>query len=304
MNIQTTPLWRDREDVTLTTFLHMRDQFIPDPKKKPAVIVCPGGAYAECPRHGNEGDPVAMSFAADGYQAFVLEYSVSSKAPIERTLFPAQILDLAKAVLVIHEHAEEWLVDVNKISIAGFSAGAHLCGMYATSWHTSLLSDYFNLDSEIFRPLCAILIYGLFDYEYQNQYTKDHPNPILPLDINVPVFGEQDPSSEKLRRYSPLYLLSEKTPPIFMAAATDDGMVPAMHSIRMAEKMQEMNLPYELHMFRYGDHGFSLGRNLFTPYRQDLVHACANWVPLAKTFLLHMAAPETTECEKNPFSFM
>lgn len=304
MNIQTIRLWEEREDVTLTTFLHMRDQFIPDPEKKPAVIICPGGAYAECPRHGNEGDPVAMSFAADGYQAFVLEYSVSSKAPMEKTLFPAQILDLAKAVLAIREHAEEWLVDTDKISIVGFSAGAHLCGMYATSWHTSLLTNYFKMDPEVFRPLCAILIYGLFDYEYQNQYTKDHPNPMLPLDINVPVFGEQDPSSEMLRKYSPLYLLSEKTPPVFMAAATDDGMVPAMHSIRMAEKMQEMKLPYELHMFRYGDHGFSLGRNLFTPYRQDMVHACANWVPLAKTFLLHMAAPETTECEKNPFSFM
>lgn len=143
MKIETIRLWEDREDVELTTFLTMPDDFFPNPVKKPAVIVCPGGAYMSCPRHGNEGDPVAMAFAMDGYQSFVLEYSVASKAPTpEKVLFPAQLLDFGKATLTIREHAEEWCVDVERISIIGFSAGAHLCGMLATTWNENLLFDY------------------------------------------------------------------------------------------------------------------------------------------------------------------
>lgn len=85
----------------------MPDPFIPNPILKPAIIVCLGGAYQTCPRHGNEGDPVAMTFAVDGYQAFVLEYSVATKTSQQNMMFPAQILDLGKAMLTIREYAAE-----------------------------------------------------------------------------------------------------------------------------------------------------------------------------------------------------
>ena len=43
--------------------------------KRPAVIVCPGGAYRY--KSEREGDPVAMRFLAAGIHAFVLQYSVA-----------------------------------------------------------------------------------------------------------------------------------------------------------------------------------------------------------------------------------
>lgn len=63
MLIETIKLWDDRDDVELTTFVSLPDLVFPDRSKRPAVIVCPGGAYLGCPRHGVEGDPVAMTFA-------------------------------------------------------------------------------------------------------------------------------------------------------------------------------------------------------------------------------------------------
>ena len=51
MKIETLKLWEDRDDVELTTFLTMPDPFIQNPTPKPAIIVCPGGAYQMCPRH-------------------------------------------------------------------------------------------------------------------------------------------------------------------------------------------------------------------------------------------------------------
>ena len=43
-------------------------------KNRPAVIVCPGGGYMYCsPR---EAEPIALAYAARGFHAFVLRYSV------------------------------------------------------------------------------------------------------------------------------------------------------------------------------------------------------------------------------------
>ena len=302
MKIETYQLWEDRDDVELTTFLTMADSFIKDPKPKPAVIVCPGGAYFSCPRHGNEGDPVAMAFAADGYQAFVLEYSVAERAPAGKTLFPAQLLDFGKAMLLIRQHAAEWYINPDQISIVGFSAGAHLCGMLATTWHEKLLTEYFHEPSEYFRPLSAILLYGLFDYHVQNVFNRTLTGSFLPEDCNSHVFGCKDPTEEQEKKYSPYWHVSQDTVPMFLAAAVDDGMVPSIQSVRMAEKLHETGIPYEFHMFQYGDHGFALGRNLFEPWRQDLAHACAAWLPLARTFLAHQTTPETLNRECNPFS--
>lgn len=83
----------------------MPDPFIPNPILKPAIIVCPGGAYQTCPRHGNEGDPVAMTFAVDGYQAFVLEYSVATKTSQQNMMFPSPngpILSQMAQMRVLH----------------------------------------------------------------------------------------------------------------------------------------------------------------------------------------------------------
>ena len=72
-------------------------------------------------------------------------------------------------------------------------------------------------------------------------------------------------------------------------------------SLSTVLKKKKMHVPYECHMFQYGDHGFSLGRNVFEPYREDLKHACAEWVPLAKVFLMHLLSEDSLKPEADPF---
>ena len=43
-------------------------------KTYPAIVICPGGGYLYCsPR---EAEPVALRYAARGFHAFILRYSV------------------------------------------------------------------------------------------------------------------------------------------------------------------------------------------------------------------------------------
>ena len=53
-------------------------------KVRPALVICPGGAYRYCSLR--EQDPPALAFLAQGYQVFLLEYSVETQAGAYRPL--------------------------------------------------------------------------------------------------------------------------------------------------------------------------------------------------------------------------
>ena len=62
-------LYKDRTDVTLTTYVLDDSREMLNGGKRPAVLICPGGAYLSC--SDREGEPVAMAFAA---MAIMLSY--------------------------------------------------------------------------------------------------------------------------------------------------------------------------------------------------------------------------------------
>lgn len=70
----------------------------------------------------------------------------------------------------------------------------------------------------------------------------------------------------------------------------------------MAVALQKAGVPYELHMYHIGNHGFGIGRHLQKPWRDDISYTASQWVAAAKRFLLHQYAPETAQCEADPFA--
>ncbi len=138
------PMARNVSRATLTPFLA-------DPEKATGatVIVAPGGGLMWLSM-GNEGWEVAEALAAQGINAFVLKYrlqpttpdletfaaemnqrfaevekSVKSKPPKRpRRDNRNQIEDAEAAYALITRRAKEWNVDVNRIGMLGFSAGA------------------------------------------------------------------------------------------------------------------------------------------------------------------------------------
>ena len=144
------PMARNISEATLTPFL-------PEPGKAngAAVIVAPGGGFMWLSM-GNEGWEVAEALAEQGIAAFVLKYRLYPTQPSldEFTDFmnrprpaptastdstqaaPAptrpqrdlsnQLEDAEAAYAMILDRADEWGVDVNRIGMIGFSAGAGL----------------------------------------------------------------------------------------------------------------------------------------------------------------------------------
>lgn len=295
MRMEQINLWPGREDVTLTGYITPKDPFWPFPTTpRPAMIVCPGGAYLNL--SDSESDPMAMDFAVHGYQAFVLRYSVGTVVSRpEQARYPAQLRDLARAIAVVRENSGRWNLDPDKVAIMGFSAGGHLCASYAVHWHELWLAEEMGVDSAVLRPSAAVLGYPITDYVLQDA-AFEHPIPMM-VASNQTLFGVARPGREELERLSPCLHVTEHTPPVFLAHAADDQLVPVGNSYQMAQALDRAGIPYEFHVFRQGSHGFADGRDMDKPWENGRVRGCAAWLPLVRTWLQGALYPQLLEPE-------
>ena len=133
-----------------TYFLDNSPEMIPD-RKRPLVLICPGGGYEMT--SDREAEPVAIQYIAKGYQAAILRYSVKPAK------YPLALLQLAKAVAHLREYADEYHIDTEKIVVQGFSAGGHLACSLGVFWKKPFLSETLGVSAEQIRPNGMILCY-------------------------------------------------------------------------------------------------------------------------------------------------
>lgn len=115
----------DNPAVTLTCYRHEPSDELKNAVVRPAILVLPGGGYKMC--SDREAEPIALSYMAEGYQAFVLRYTVGDEA-----IFPRPLADAEWALETILANAKEWSVDAAKVAVIGFSAGGHLAASLGT----------------------------------------------------------------------------------------------------------------------------------------------------------------------------
>lgn len=111
---------------TLTAYLHDKSRELVNAAIRPAVLVFPGGGYQFC--SDREAEPIALAYAAEGYNAFVLRYTVGTDTP-----FQLAFQDTQAAMERLHAQAKVWNINPEKIAVIGFSAGGHLAAMLGTT---------------------------------------------------------------------------------------------------------------------------------------------------------------------------
>ena len=85
-----------------------------------------------------------------------------------------------------------------------------------------------------------------------------------------------------------LQQVDDQTPPTFLFATQGDHLVPATQSLQFATLLAERKIPYEMHIFAYGDHGFSTGsRHIANPQNPENPES-AVWQGMALGFLNHI----------------
>jgi len=216
----------DHPEATLEGYILDCEITLGQDVNRPAIVVCPGGGYLYCsPR---EAEPVALGYAARGFHAFILRYSVGWDA---KDFSPLQ--EVSWVIGYLRKNAAQWHIDPDKILTCGFSAGGHLA-----------------------------LAAGLMAENKPNGMILNYPAVTLPnfpgADFMLKLLsGEQVATDEHSKKYSLLDKITKDAPPVFLAATAEDMLTP-YGALAVAKKYSDLGLGYELHIFQHGPHGYSL----------------------------------------------
>ena len=206
-------------------------------QRRPCVLICPGGGYAMCSQR--EAEPVALQYLKEGYNAFVLWYTVAPKH------FPHALREVAASVELIHRNAEAWNCDEGLVAILGFSAGGHLTALYSNAYDWPEVREVLPESKPV---QASVLCY-----------------PVISADPAVAhmgsfecLLGHLPLTPEETERFSCDRLVRDTTPPAFLWHTSEDNCVPVQNSLRYATALADHHVPFELHIFPYGYHGMSL----------------------------------------------
>ena len=165
----------------------------------------------------------------------------------EKSAFPQPLDDAQQAMRIIRERAEEWYVDPQKVVVIGFSAGGHLAAALST------------MATE--KPNAQILGYPCI----LEEIGKILANPIPSLEKEV----------------------NKDTPPAFIFASAEDSTVPIINSLEYAKALDKNKIPFELHIFSQGYHGYSVAEPTVFTKEKDWAYNKDNsaWFELCEKFL-------------------
>lgn len=241
-------------EATLEGFLLDCEITLGQAHSRPAVLVCPGGGYVYCsPR---EAEPVALSYAARGFHAFVLRYSVAKDAA---GFTPLEEVDWA--IGYIRENAAAWHIDPEKIAVCGFSAGGHL----------ALASGVLAQN----RPNAMIL-------GYPATFAPNIPGADFLLKI---LEGRDEVTDADAEKYDLVSKITADTPPVFLAATAEDPLT-TYCTLPVVSAYARLGRPCEVHIFQYGPHGYSLANEVTADGSQAMLEpAFAQWQELSVQWL-------------------
>ncbi len=235
-------------------------------KKRPMILICPGGGYEFTSYR--EGEPLAVHFLNRGCHACVLRYSTAPHR------FPTQVLEAGQAVKIIRKHADIWNVDVDRLVVQGSSAGGHLAACYGAFWNRDFMTSGLGVLAEELRPAGIMLSYPVITSDKRYAHTGSFEN----------LLGEE--LGERAAEVSVERFVTETMPPCFIWHTMEDMSVPVENSLLMVSALRRAGVPAELHIFPKGEHGLSLASPAVERADGSGVQAeCAQWAGLADAWL-------------------
>jgi len=237
-------------------------------RKRPMIIICPGGGYEHL--SVREGEPIAFAFLTAGCHAAVLQYDVAG----DGMEHPLPVLELAWAVSYVREHAAAYAIDPDKIIVAGFSAGGHLAACLGCFWDKQWLSEKTGMAPDNYKPNGLILGYPVItsgEYAHKASFER--------------LMGSN--ASPKLEALLSLEKqVTDKVPPVFMWHTVEDATVPLENSMLFAEALRRAGVSFEYHVFPHGIHGLALATKETTMRDKSTVEPqCEQWILLCKNWL-------------------
>lgn len=255
-----------------TIFQQRPNPLLKNPRR-PLLIVIPGGSFNHFSLR--ESEPVALAYAARGFNCAILWYNLVQAGPI----YPDAALSGLRLLAYLRRHAQTYDLDPQRTAVIGFSAGGHIAAMMSSFALSKKYQSKFDLDPAKCLPQATILGYPLIDIDLIGFKVPADQAGAVPTDPFV-----RD-ASRGVRR---------QTPPTFIFQAMDDPVVLIDNSLRYLQALHDHGVKAEAHLFDRGGHGFALAQpeQVLTdrPWQAD--QHLAHWFDLSREWLSHVFAKQ------------
>src|SRR5262249_38235265 len=213
----------------------------------PVVIFIHGGGWVQGTKEASVMRGV-LPYVAMGYSVVNVEYRLANVS-----LAPAAIEDCRCALRWVVAHAKDYNLDVNRIVVAGESAGGHLAVT------TGIISPSARLDRSCLttsEPRVAAIVdfYGITDIADLLDGPGKKPFPES-WPYTVQWLGNQPNRADVAKVSSPLTYVRAGVPPTISIHGDADPLVPYAHSTRLQEALQKAGVAHELITVPSGGHG-------------------------------------------------
>ncbi|MCG9971174.1 alpha/beta hydrolase [Christiangramia crocea] len=210
--------------------------------KGPTILYYPGGGYAIVSIK-DEGESRAKRFLEMGFNIVaILKYRLPDSCIVyEQEKVP--LADAQKALSLLHQNAEKWGIDENKIAVMGGSAGGHLASSLA-NLKDSIVAP--GVKPENLSHAVSILMYPVISFNLPYRHKGSYKR----------LLGQKSENQSFLDYYSMENQVSENTPPTFLVHARDDSSVSYQNSIIYRDSLKKYNVPFKYIELEKGGHGF------------------------------------------------
>ncbi|MFZ9138850.1 MAG: alpha/beta hydrolase family protein [Bacilli bacterium] len=224
-----------------------------DQQPRPFLLILPGGGYEYT--SWREAQPVVNAFASESYHTGIYYYRE------EKLLHPHTHIEAKELIEQLRKDPR-----VNKIYLVGFSAGGHFAA--------TIMTYYPHLVN------AGVLAYAPITSDIKYRHLGSLMNLLGP-----------DITKEKAAEVSLDLHVTKETPPCFIFHTQDDAIVHVENALMFAEALRKNKVPFALHVYPEGLHGFSVGSDdvAYSEYSleefQQRFAYMKEWVELAKKFL-------------------
>lgn len=198
----------------------------------PVLLQVHGGGWS-IGNKDQQGIPLMQHLAAKGWVCVAINYRLAPRDP-----FPAQIVDVKRAIAWIRAHIEEYGGDPDYIAITGGSAGGHLTALAAVTANDPAYQPGFeDADTSV---AVAVPHYGVYDFAGSTglRSAQQMRDQFLAPRVVKQSWAE---SPEVFEAGTPLLRITKEAPDFFVLHGAHDTLVSVEQARLFVARLREVS---------------------------------------------------------------